>query len=214
MTSTAPNNETHDCDSHDRESHDREMVEEVLKLTLSCQGGKPTEDECARLSVLLSEDSRAREIYLLACDDTTTLINSAQVNSALAQDPAPSRDVLLKPTTRSLFALAVAASLVIILAGWNMWFTPESSPEGAPVNTGLAQQELDQAELAGRIVSLTNVKWAAGADVLQEWSRFAVGQSIRIEAGVVELMLDNSTEITLEGPADFRLASLDKAILD
>ncbi|MGI9430554.1 MAG: hypothetical protein ACR2NM_17975, partial [Bythopirellula sp.] len=45
------------------------------------------------------------------------------------------------------------------------------------------------------------------------WSRFSVGQSIRIDAGVVELMLENSTEIVLEGPADFRLASLDKAIL-
>lgn len=203
MTRTAPTND----------SHDRDMVEEVLRLALSCQAGSPTEDECARLNVLLAEDSQARRIYLLACDDTATLIKSA-----VEKDPAPSLGNLVKTSTRPTFALAVAASLVVAITGWNMWFSPESPLEGEAINTelantGLAQHEFDRAEPAGRIVSLANVKWVAGADVLPEWSRFSVGQSIRIEAGVVELMLDNSTEIMLEGPADFRLLSLDKAVL-
>jgi len=189
--------------------YDSDLVNEVLRLTLRCQQGNPNEDESARLSVLLTEDAQAREIYLLACDDTTALINSA-----LAQDAAPSFDRLVKPTTFSIFALALAASLVVVIASWNTWFTPAAIPrEGTSVNTGLAQRETGPAKPAGRIVSLANVKWTEGADVLQEWSRFAVGQSIQIEAGVVELMLDNSTEITLEGPADFHLLSLSHSVL-
>lgn len=193
---------------HNNETYDRDMVEEVLRLTLSCQAGSPTEDESARLNVLLAEDSQARQIYLLACDDTATLIKSA-----VEQDQAPSLDSLVKSSTRAILALAVAASLVAAITGWKMWFTPESPREGAPVNTGLAQHETDQAESAGRVISLANVKWAVGADVLPEWSRLATGQAIHIEAGVVELMLDNSTEIMLEGPAEFRLLSLNKAAL-
>ena len=188
--------------------HNSDLVSEVIRLTIRCQHGSPTEDESARLNVLLTEDAQAREIYLLACDDTATLINSA-----LVQDPAPSRDVLLKTTTLSLLSLVIAASLVVVLAGWNMWFTTESPHEGTLVNTDWSHHALVRAERAGRIVSLSNVRWAAGADVLREWSRFAVGQSIRIEAGVVELMLDNSTEITLEGPADFQLLSVNHSVL-
>ncbi|WP_425399995.1 FecR domain-containing protein [Aeoliella sp.] len=70
-----------------------------------------------------------------------------------------------------------------------------------------------QVQTVGRVVSLKNVKWTKGAVEFDEWSRFDVGQSIAIDAGVVSLMMDNSAEIKLEGPADFRLTSAEKAVL-
>ncbi|MEO2044955.1 MAG: FecR domain-containing protein [Pirellulales bacterium] len=185
--------------------NNEELVAEVLRLTLRCQESNPIEDDCARLSVLLAENPQARRIYLLSCKDTATLINC---NSALAPEPAPSLTRFIKSSTNTIIVLALAAC-VVVAAGWTLFWSDWQQQDDSPVIA-----ELEQAELVGRIVSLANVQWAEDATEFREWSRFAVGEAIRIEAGVVELMLENSTEIVLEGPADFQLMSPDKAMLN
>jgi len=53
------------------------LTAEILRLTLLCQEGTATEDECARLDVLLADDAHARRTYLFAAGDTVTLVNSS-----------------------------------------------------------------------------------------------------------------------------------------
>lgn len=186
-----------------QEAFDQELVCEVLRLTLRCQGSSPTEDDCAQLNVLLMKNPQARKIYLLACDDTATLMNSA-----ISPELTPCKPNFLSANSRKLVSLALACGILFVLAGW---FSPFSASQGdrSPQSESLAQESVS----VGQVVSLQNVKWSSGASKYREWSRFKVGDSIQIEAGIVELILDNSTQIKLEGPADFQLQSLDKAVL-
>ena len=65
---------------------------------------------------------------------------------------------------------------------------------------------------SGRLINLANVEWSEGSPRYQPWQKISVGEEIRFEAGVVELMLDNGAQILLQGPADFHLISPRKAI--
>ena len=186
-----------------KQTFDQELVCEVLRLTLRCQSSSPTEDDCAQLNVLLMKNPEARKIYLLACSDTANLINSAS-----SAEPTVCSPSLLKSGSKRLFALALACGFLFAMLGWMK-----------PLSIGQEGPSTSEGTIAsgpvsiGQVVSLLNVKWSAGAAEYREWSRLDVGDSIQIEAGVVELMLDNSTEIKLEGPADFCLQSLSKAVL-
>ena len=175
---------------------DKELIEEVLKLTLRCQESDPTEDDCARLNVLLSDNEEARTIYLLACRDTATLLGSSRTLKS---------NIAKKWSTKLVFAVAAS----VLLTVGTVAFLRFDGLQGLSPAVALSEEP----ETVGRIVSLSNVKWSEEATQYKEWSPFAAGQSIRIDAGVVELMLENSTEILLEGPADFRLISLGKAAL-
>ncbi|MGI9430260.1 MAG: hypothetical protein ACR2NM_16485 [Bythopirellula sp.] len=72
--------------------------------------------------------------------------------------------------------------------------------------------ETDSSAFSGRLINLANVEWPDGARRYQPWQKISVGEAIRFDAGVVELMLENGAQILLQGPADFRLVSPRKAI--
>src|SRR5262245_58297702 len=50
-----------------------ELINEVLELTLACQHGCATSEECARLERLLTDNPQAIALYLRIVDDTLTL---------------------------------------------------------------------------------------------------------------------------------------------
>jgi hypothetical protein len=83
--------------------------------------------------------------------------------------------------------------------------TPTAKP--APVSP----VEMAALPFSGRIINLANVEWSSGAPHYQAWSRVAIGDELRFDSGVVELMLDNGAQVVLQGPADFRLVSERKA---
>lgn len=182
---------------------DHELVDEVLKLTLRCQESTPTEDESARLDVLLSESPLARRVYLLSCNDTATLVRSAAAIDCSLRASRPFR-----LTHKALFAPVIAACIALTFVGGLWHWSSSHSQMAATQGT-----KTSQVQTVGRVVSLKNVMWSDGAAEFDEWSQFDVGHSIVIDSGVVSLMMDNSAEIKLEGPADFRLTSAEKAVL-
>ena len=201
-----------------------ELAAEVLRLTLLCQQDDATDDQRAQLDVLLADSAAARKVYLHTVDDTVTLTDDSASMAMVSDDS--SGDAVVPPTDagtqaavgpistmpliswpaaniRNLMFLALVSCLLLGLGlSVSGWWTPEPAP--------LAN---DSSELMGRIVNLANVQWSRDATAYREWSRVSVGEEIRFDSGVVELILDNGAQIVLQGPVDFRLVSRQKAIV-
>jgi hypothetical protein len=63
-----------------------------------------------------------------------------------------------------------------------------------------------------RIVYLEDVEWHQGAAEFSEWSAVHSGDSLKIDAGMIELAVNDSIQVVIQGPADFELVSAEKAI--
>jgi hypothetical protein len=95
--------------------------------------------------------------------------------------------------------MALAVSLLIaVIWGADHW---------------LIQSPVDSAVMPmAKIVSISEVQWDEGAPEYQEWSHVGQGESLRFQSGMLELTINNSVQLVLEGPADFELVSRKKAI--
>lgn len=119
-------------------------------------------------------------------------------------------------------AVAVAASLIIACLGvYTATITSEladlysltivSSDEAAGLDDSeanrLAAQQEPDGEVIGRVSGLQNPVWGSGMDPLDFGDRLRRGQSIKIESGVLELLLSTGAKVTIEGPAQFETNS-------
>ena len=198
-----------------------ELTAEVLRLTILCQQGGATEDEAARLDVLLADSQIARDAYIAAAADTITLVGASE---AMASKEGSSAEALEKTeghrlgrpgvdesiisdwsitSVRKLFAFAIASCL-LLSAGWTLsWWS-----------TGADSTSMSTAArpITGWVVPSASIEWSEGAPQYRAWSRVSIGEDIRFESGMLELILDNGARVVLEGPADFSLVSSQKAV--
>ncbi len=183
------------------------LVAEILELATACQTGAATEDERARLERLLEDNPDARDVYLRVADDTVTLndVRHAKLPSSaacefVAAEPAsattapPGRLGTAWATSFALAAGVAAAALGI----WLARPTDRLSERAAPAAAGMS---------FARIVNLSDVQWADGADSFGEWERVGPDQSLAFDGGSVELLYDNGVQIVIQGPAQCRLLS-------
>jgi hypothetical protein len=68
---------------------------------------------------------------------------------------------------------------------------------------------LDQAESA-QIVDISNVRWSENGQKFREWSSLRPGDVLKLDAGLVNLYLENGAELLVEGPADVEFISPDR----
>ena len=110
-----------------------ELINEVLELTLACQHGTATPEECARLERLLTDNPQAIRVYLRVVDDTLTLRDAATARDGapasglecLACTPMPAdpsdrgRNSFFKFTKlrpRLMWATAIACAILVATA--------------------------------------------------------------------------------------------------
>lgn len=82
-----------------------------------------------------------------------------------------------------------------------------STADGAQKATG----ERGPHTVVGRVSGLEDVTWTEGDPALPFGSEVHEGQSIRLESGVLELLLCTGAKVTIEGPADFEVTSPSEA---
>src|SRR5690606_32739163 len=63
-----------------------------------------------------------------------------------------------------------------------------------------------------KVVHVDDVEWSEGSEKFREWDPLYEGDSLKLQSGMVELVIDNSVQIVLKGPADFELLSSRKAV--
>lgn len=199
---------------------DSELIREVLELTLACQRGDASDEECARLERLLLDSSKAVECYLRVVDDTLTLRETAGAiggeksrRDRLAADPQDASYASLKSSglqslfsrthARGIWGWSIAIAL-LLMAGW-MWLS-------SPSRTSAAKDAEGDAVISARIANLANVRWSADAESFKEWSLIHPGDTLRIDSGLVNVIVSSGVELLIEGPADAEFVSLDKVI--
>lgn len=185
---------------------------------------------------LLSSEAARKEAWRFLCNDallsehvSTSHLND-DLRSLLADSPptkaldarrdvSPLRRLLNVVDRHGLRVLAIAASLVAVLlvnqyamqskvdrlhtialvAEGNIEPPSPSEPDGSS----------DEAfpSAVGRVSGLRDVAWAPNQRALRFGDPIRPGQHLRIDSGVVELLLTNGAKITLEGPANFEPSS-------
>jgi FecR protein len=192
-----------------------ELLNEMVELTLASKADDATDEQRARLEVLLADEPQAIPLYLRIVDDTLTM-RAAAVRDASTNDsecscsemPIESDDVgkqrVFSPSmlkyTRSV-PWAIAGCLLFLLVSTPWWWTT-----GERVAVAAASDKSKSA----RVVSVSKVQWADGAKQFSDWSFVQPGDVMRFNAGLVNLFLSNGVEVLIEGPADVTFVSLEK----
>lgn len=170
--------------------------EHLHALTSALLDGSASESQLKELTALLREDPEARDEYLMLVDLHAAL-STQVITSASAAEPTAVRQVEnAAASSRSWMPVAAAAALAACLLIAVTWFRPN----------------IDSVK-SGPFVSI-----AQGKDVVWKSDPLAVGDrvgatTLQLVGGVVRLEFDSGVEITLEGPAEFRVIDVTKASL-
>jgi hypothetical protein len=198
---------------------DKELMIEVLELTLACQRGDATAEECARLERLLADDPRAIQWYLRVVDDSLTLRDAAAADENASHATAESANAFVAELATPLmkntpfrargghwprWSLAIAVVACALLAAFaaferRLQVDPDAAVFASSANGSLA-----------RVVDISGVAWADGAKQFSEWSLVKAGDSLKFRSGWINLFLENGAELLIEGPADVRFVSLNR----
>ncbi|TWU30465.1 FecR protein [Bythopirellula polymerisocia] len=193
---------------------ENELSIEILSLSLRCQQGVASEEDRARLEYLLRESEEARLVYSGVALDTVTLAEVANKNSLVLPNENPTDDEIgtlapagmeteLRPVRKGSWQFLLALAALVLIASWSvaMFQTKET--------VTVADR---QARPLARIVHLEDVQWNSGAVEFAEWSAVNSGDSLQIESGMLELVVDDVIQVVIQGPANFELVSAEKAL--
>jgi hypothetical protein len=198
--------------------NESELIDEVLELTLACQRGTATPEELARLERLLSDNPRAVLWYLRIVDDSLTLLDAAAARetATISTPPVPktaTADIASPAKSSSMnsvlarlprLSLAIGAALCGLIAGLWLLTSNSSSPPTDAASTSASTSDM------ARIVEISNVEWADGAQRYDEWALLRPGAALKFKSGWINLFVSNGAELLIEGPADVRFDSSQK----
>jgi hypothetical protein len=204
--------------------------DELTALNEALQGSEELRSEAVRF---LSDDSLLSDFFTApdaGGDVVRGLIDGATLaqqstNLAPPRSLTPPRNLawlVLRQINQHGLAVAVAASLIIACLGvYTATITSEladlysltivspddvARQDDSEVNA-LAADEEPAGEVIGRVSGLQNPVWGRGMVPLSFGDRVHRGQSIKIESGVLELLLSTGAKVTIEGPAQFETHS-------
>lgn len=193
---------------------ENELSVEVLSLSLRCQQGVASEEDRARLEYLLSDSEQARLIYSGVVSDTVTLSEVANKNAMLFPSGENAEDVSgavssaalgkdLRPVRKGSWQFLLALAALVLIATWAVATFSEKE------SRNVAQHP---ARPLARIVHLEEVQWHAGSVEYDEWSAVNSGDTLKFDSGMLELVVEDSIQVVIQGPAEFELVSSEKAI--
>jgi hypothetical protein len=176
--------------------------------------GVATETEMRALNALLRIDPGARDEYLFRVELHNRLASEVELFPdavAGAACPLPegrsggSRNLLpLQPPPwkagrKLAWALALAACLMLVAGGgWTLWLKRSGGRSGATSNA------------VAMLTRVIDARWKSAP--LRVGSSLEPG-SLRLEAGMAQIVFYTGARIVLEGPAELRLVSPSEAVL-
>lgn len=184
---------------------------EVQELCDRLFDGGFTEPDRDRLESLVINDREARRAYIEQVQVQSALSEARLKDTPLSESVnlpglSPVRDERDRSATGApvlkrrwvKIALAMAASIAVLGAGWGMgrW-------QGVSSTNGVKVAEL---------VDTKNARWEGGTLPTEVGAALAPGR-LRLSAGLAVLEFRKGARVTLEGPADIELVSEDKCFL-
>jgi hypothetical protein len=124
---------------------------------------------------LAQEEKEAPVVEVAACEEPKILIEKVQRQSVNRK--------ISKSSWFSLIAGAAAIILIFVFAR----FAPKAGIEVATLADSM------------------NAKWADTYASISNGTRFATGNIVFLREGLAQLLFDNETRVTLEGPAEFQI---------
>jgi hypothetical protein len=197
------------------------LYDELLQLTMRRQAGDATEEDLARLERLLGDSQQAIVYYIKIVEDGLTMREAAETRRSrsltadLADDdglPPQECEVLSlreyvvsrsASTVRSIRGSRLAAAcLALVALGGALWLAQQNKSNDRPQDDTIA-----------RIVNVSGVEWAKGAEQFNPWSHIAPGDRLEFRRGMMNLFINSGVELLVEGPAEMEFASLDRVIV-
>jgi hypothetical protein len=124
--------------------------------------------------------------------------------AAISDKPAAAESSFLVRRPRLwLAAAAIACGLAALLAA------PGLRRSAEELET--AQHSAMDRQCA-RVVDLSSVEWADGAQRYEEWALVQPGETLKLKSGWINLFFPGGAELLIEGPADVQLVSCTKVI--
>lgn len=179
--------------------------DEWRRLFIAHSDQSITAEEHRRLEELLSQSEAARSDWFLHCDLELGIAEWA-TRSTYADEPLPTAEssrpvpatTSRKPTSQTftpLFAILVAASVLMLVGSFWLW------PEQEPMVQGVA------------VLSRTvDVEWADSRDAKWPGAPLAAGP-LRIKSGALLVEFYSGARVVVEGPAELSLVSASEAFL-
>jgi ferric-dicitrate binding protein FerR (iron transport regulator) len=179
---------------------------ELRKLIERCVTGDISPEQHEHLQAELKGNSQARAAFREQLDVEAALRTwAAEDGRAGIQTNRQASSASRKLSPRVM--LAIAASVVFIVAGWWMW--------GLRGNQQIAESPDDQGVnrvvYVGTIGSQHDCVWHGDSTVITG-GRFA-SRKLSLASGVAELKFDSGTNVILEGPCEFKVVDVDSAQL-
>lgn len=189
--------------------------DELLQRFWSVCDGNASDAELAELEAMASADPAIRRCYVkfvamhIELPWTARGDEASLVAAAVANLPRPPRPYV-PPASRwrpSALLATCAASLLFYgsfaIVAWNM--RPDASPRASfPVAQAPDQQAPpDFSSSVAKVGTVTDVKWSKGMASKTTDASIHVGESLKIDSGMVELELKAGTKLVIQGPADW-----------
>jgi hypothetical protein len=168
------------------------LVASIHRLATALAQGPLSPADEAEFADLLRSSSEARRTYLEYTQDTASLrwITSGHCDRSVTLAPDRQESLAAGPPAARWsdrwLGWAVAAALAALAA-----FVWRASGR----------------EAVATVTVLEGVAWSEGASSHQLLSRVNVGERVRFDRGTMELTFDTGAQVTVFGPAEFRVAS-------
>jgi len=179
---------------------------EVRELCDRLFDGEFSPADRERLEALVIGDAEARRAYIEQVQIHATLSEERLKDTPLSEiinlagEGAAGSGAVWLPAVRRRWvrvAMALAASVAVLAAGWGMGRWQGRSAAGAPLAT---------------LVDAKGARWDGGTLPTEVGAALSQGR-LRLAAGLAVLEFRKGARLTLEGPADLELVSADKCFL-
>jgi hypothetical protein len=195
-----------------------ETRREIDVLIEAISNGTTSDEQYARLNVLLESDDLARREYVYALRQEAELhaIHKAVRDAALvreddAAEGHPAAPQFRNRSIRFLPALLALAASIVLSAGLASWLTFEGLHGRGALGPALAERGATgdaAAPAIARLAATRNCRWGGErAHDLNFGAGISSGQTLELQTGLAELSFSNGARIVLEGPATFRVDS-------
>ncbi|WP_425399014.1 LamG-like jellyroll fold domain-containing protein [Aeoliella sp.] len=186
-----------------------EVVERMADEPLST-------NELRRLEQLIVEDPSTRKAYVKMawlCGDLAWLFRD---RAASLPSAAQRQEITPIPQARqrrsfyplvSAVASAIAASLLLYLAGWLHFPGGEAGP-GTVASSEDSRRTSDALPtLAATLTGLSDCRWAKGVPAPTYGEPLEEGRVLKLDSGIAKLTFESGAQLILQGPVEFVVES-------
>lgn len=190
---------------------------ELRSLTEAVCNGTATADEFDRLNVLLGADERAALFYATYLRMHGLLLWRYRDEIIIPESvpfPAPAPSEIQPPVyltfarygepesqAAPLVRLAALGSIMMVLVVATVALYWNRSTARAPVAVHGVLPGV------GYLTGMTDCQWTEGTPPASFYDRVAIGQTLRLDAGLLEITYDTGFKAILQGPMTYRITS-------